>query len=191
MPETIKYLSILIFVILFQQANAQYFYDQKEDEKEFVYSFYERGEHFSVFALGSPWVYKTGFAAMLHLNKDKVSPYLEYKTSLYDRYMVEGTDLSGSSNRQKEISYTQYTLASGCGFSFHRNFIIFLKGGVTVQQSLADSQIEDGFKYQFTKQGMMLNMGGGLAYVSGKYISLLIAGDVDTRAIYMGAGLTF
>lgn len=191
MPRTIKHLLILFLVIFYHQANAQYFYDQEDVTKEFVYSFYERGEHFSVFALGSPWVYKTGFAAMLHLNKDKVSPYLEYKTSLYDRYMVEGSNLAGSSRRQKEVSYTQYTLATGCGFSFHHNFIFFLKAGVTVQQSLADKQIENGYKYEFTKQGMMLNMGGGFAYVSGKYISLLVAGDVDTRAIYMGAGLTF
>jgi len=192
MQKRIKYIFFFILVLIgSKQLSAQYFYDQEKEEKEFVYSFYERGHKFSAFALGSPWQYKVGGAVMVHLNKDKVSPYFEYKTSLYDRYVVNGADVLGTSIRQKEISYTQYTIASGCGFSFHRNFVAFVKAGVSIQESYADSQIDDGFKYDLKNQGIDMNIGGGIAFISNKYVSLLIAGDIESKQVYFGAGLTF
>lgn len=184
-------LTILLFISIASfSANAQYFYDKKAEEKESLFNFYERELNFSVFALSSPWMYKAGGSVFMHYNKEKVSPLFEVKLSMPEQYIVNGLNIEQTQMRQKEIPYTQFTLASGCGFSFHPNYIVYVKGGLLFQNSHIESQIDDGFKYNLTKQNVKMQLGGGIAYISNKQFSALAGADFESRSIYFGLGYT-
>jgi hypothetical protein len=181
-----------IIIILGTAAlHAQDFFADERNNDTIPKRFYEHKYHGTLFYTmgGSKYLY--GGSILLHYNKEKFSPYFEFRfnpSSTTNYLMINKTTHDSSNN---PLTYRTYNISVGMAASPRKNVLLYANVGVRYLQSLYDRSMYSRYFIKDKDNEINLIYGGGIIYVFPFGLSAQLGVDLSKFTVITGLGYTF
>jgi len=191
-----RFLISIIFVFGAIVLNAQDFFADEQNNDTIPKKFYEQKYHGTIcYEMGIP-NYKYGGCFLLHYNKEKFSPYFEFRmnpTSSIKYTMIKrssNTNAGAPDTMTTSLRYRAYNISVGMATSPRKNVLIYANVGVRYQQNLSDKSPYIGYYRIDNGKELELIYGGGALYVFPFGLTAQLGVDFSKFTVITGLGFT-
>jgi len=184
----------IILIIGTTVLHAQDFFADEQNNDTIPKRFYEHKYHGTIsYTVGLP-KYIYGGSILIHYNKEKFSPYFEFRVnpkSTKDYLMYKRTNSNGLDTLNTTLAYSTYVFSFGLATSPRKNVLIYANVGVRYQKELFDKQLYSNYYYKVDDSELNLQYGAGAFYIFPFGLSLQLGVDVSKFTVITGLGYTF
>jgi len=192
-----RFLVGIFFILGTSSVFAQDFFADEQNKDTIPKQFYENKFHGTVcYTIGLPH-YWYGGSILIHYNKEKISPYVEFRYNPSTQisaeiYQKSSTDPTKSDSKMTStMLYRVYNISVGLATSPIKDLLLYGNVGMRYQKELFDRSKYNGFYIKPKDNEVTLLYGAGALYVLPYGISVQLGVDLSKFTVISGLGLTF
>ena len=191
------YKRILFFITLFifaKSLNAQDFFADEQSRDSVRKPFYQSKYHGTLMFLATIHDRGFGVASLLHFNKERFSPYLEFRYTpnasysyklekLDEKEQIPGTIIT-------DFNSSEITLSMGIASSPVKQLLLYANTGFRMKKEANSKDLYPSYTNTPVEEFSEIIYGGGLIYVLPVGLSIQLGIDFSKLTVISGIGFT-